>query len=116
GTVTLSASPVDTGAGIKSVEFQYADHGSAIWTSIGTDTTGPAPYRADWDTTAVPDGHYDLQILVTDGADNTTVTTPADTIVDNTPPNVAVVGAPTQGAVVSGNVGITASAADVTSP
>src|SRR5262249_9814641 len=116
GTVTLSASPVDSGAGIKSVEFEYADHGSATWTSIGTDTTGPAPYTADWDTTAVPDGHYHLRILVTDGADNTTVTMLSDKVVDNTPPNVAVVGSPTQGAVVSGNVGITASAADATSP
>jgi Bacterial Ig domain len=116
GTVTLSASPADGGAGIKSVEFQYADHGTTIWTTIGTDITGPAPYTADWDTTAVPDGHYDLQILVTDNADNTTVTTLSDKVVDNTNPNVAVVGSPTQGAVVSGNVGITASAADVTSP
>src|SRR5262249_44745562 len=98
------------------VEFEYADHGSATWTSIGTDTTGPAPYTADWDTTAVPDGHYDLRILVTDGADNTTVTMLSDKVVDNTPPNVAVVGSPTQGGVVSGNVGITASAADATSP
>ena len=116
GTVTLSASPADTGAGIKSVAFQYADHGSTTWTTIGTDTTGPAPYTVNWDTTAVPDGHYDLQILVTDNANNTTATTLADKIVDNTPPNVAVVGSPTQGAVVSGNLGITASAADVTSP
>src|SRR5207237_672775 len=33
GTVTLSASPADTGAGIKSVAFQYADHGSTTCTT-----------------------------------------------------------------------------------
>jgi chitinase len=37
-------------------------------------------------------------------------------VVDNTAPNVATVGAPTEGAVVSGNVDIAASAADATSP
>ena len=116
GTVTLSASPSDGGAGIKSVAFQYTDHGGSTWTTIGTDTTGPAPYTTVWDTTAVPDGHYDLQILVTDNADNTTITSLPDKVVDNTAPNVALVGAPTEGAVVTGNVGISASAADATSP
>ncbi|TML19511.1 MAG: hypothetical protein E6G32_12085 [Actinobacteria bacterium] len=116
GTVTLSASPSDGGAGIKSVAFQYTDHGGSTWTTIGTDTTGPAPYTTAWDTTAVPDGHYDLQILVTDNADNTTITSLPDKVVDNTAPNVALVGAPTEGAVVTGNVGISASAADATSP
>src|SRR5207247_8593050 len=93
GTVTLTASPADSGAGIKSVAFQYADFGGAIWTTIGTDTTGPAPYAVDWDTTSVPDGHYDLQILVTDNANNTTVTTLSDTVVDNAAPTVALVAA-----------------------
>src|SRR5207245_2355149 len=116
GTVTLSASPSDGGAGIKSVAFQYTDHGGSTWTTIGTDTTGPAPYTTACDTTAVPDGHYDLQILVTDNADNTTITSLPDKVVDNTAPNVALVGAPTEGAVVTGNVGISASAADATSP
>src|SRR5207244_1467724 len=107
GTVTLSASPADTGAGIKSVAFQYADAGGAIWTTIGTDTTGPAPYTADWDTTAVPDGHYDLQIVVTDNANNTTTTTLADKVGDTTAPTVAPLDAP--GQYRRGNVTLTAS-------
>ncbi|HXY84198.1 MAG TPA: Ig-like domain-containing protein [Gaiellaceae bacterium] len=116
GTVTLNASPSDSGAGIQSVTFQYSPAGADTWTTIGTDSTGPAPYHVDWDTTSVPDGHYDLQILVTDNANNTTATDLPDKVVDNTAPNVAVIGAPTEGATVSGNVDIAASAADATSP
>ena len=86
------------------------------WTPIGTDTTGPGPYTAGWDTTAVPDGHYDLRILITDNADNVTTTALPDKVVDNTNPDVATVGAPTEGQIVTGSVGITASASDATSP
>src|SRR5439155_173109 len=116
GTVTLSATPGPDGSGIKSVTFEYADAGGSTWTTIGTDTTGPAPYTANWDTTSVPDGHYDLHILITDNADNVTTADLPDKIVDNTAPNVATVGAPTEAQVVSGTVAITASASGVTSP
>src|SRR5205085_621971 len=113
--VTVHLTATDAGSGVNVTEYSVDGGpytvGSTTWTTIGTDTTGPAPYTVNWATTAVPDGHYDLQILVTDNANNTTATTLADKIVDNTPPNVAVVGSPTQGAVVSGNLGITASAA-----
>jgi hypothetical protein len=65
GTVTLDASPDADGSGIKSVGFEYSPAGAGTWTTIGTDTSGPAPYTADWDTTSVPDGHYDLRMLIT---------------------------------------------------
>src|SRR5207253_2308635 len=69
-----------------------------------------------WNTTPVADGHYDLRIVVVDGAGTSSTTNLPDKVIDNTPPNVATVGAPTEGALVSGNVAISASAADVTSP
>jgi hypothetical protein len=116
GTVDLSADPDTTGSGIKSVTFEYTDAGGSTWTAIGTDTTGPGPYTASWDTTAVPDGHYDLRILITDNADNVTTTDLPDKVVDNTAPDVALVGAPTEGQLVSGTIGIAASASDATSP
>src|SRR5439155_19359138 len=81
GTVTLSASPTPGPSGIKSVEFQYAPHGTTTWTSIGTDTTGPAPYTVSWNTTTVPDGHYDLQVVVTDNSNVTSATTLTDKVV-----------------------------------
>ena len=116
GTVDLSADPDTTGSGIKSVTFEYTDAGGSTWTAIGTDTTGPGPYTASWDTTPVPDGHYDLRILITDNADNVTTTDLPDKVVDNTAPDVALVGAPTEGQLVSGTIGIAASASDATSP
>ncbi len=116
GSVTLSADPSSGPSGLQSVTFEYSPAGADTWTTIDTDTTGPGPYTAAWNTTAVPDGHYDLRITVVDGANNSATTTLADKVVDNTAPNVALVGAPTEGALVSGNVGIAASAADVTSP
>src|SRR5207245_7794036 len=73
-------------------------------------------YTYDWDTTSVPDGHYDLRISVTDNANNVTTTDLPDKVVDNTTPDVAMVGAPTEGQLVSGTVSVTASASDVTSP
>ena len=117
GTVTLSASPSSGASGIQSVTFQYSPAGMDTWTTIGApDTTGPAPYTANWNTTTLPDGHYDLRIAVVSGAGTSSTTDLPDKVVDNTPPNVATVGAPTEGAIVSGSVAITASAADVTSP
>jgi len=114
GTVTLGASPAADGSGIKSVAVEYTVAGGSTWTPIGTDTT--APYTADWDTTAVPDGHYDLRIVITDNADNVTTSDLPDKVVDNTSPNVATVGAPTEGQVVTGSVAISATASDATSP
>ena len=116
GIVTLSANPDSSGSGINSVAFEYTDAGGSTWTTIGTDTTGPGPYTADWDTTPVPDGHYDLRIQITDNANNVTTTNLPDKVVDNTAPDVALVGAPTEGQLVSGTIAIAASASDATSP
>ena len=116
GTVTLSADPDSSGSGIKSVAFEYTDAGGSTWTTIGTDSTGPGPYTTDWDTTPVPDGHYDLRIQITDNADNVTTANLPDKVVDNTAPDVALVGAPTEGQLVSGTIAIAASASDATSP
>ena len=69
GTVDLSADPDSGGSGIKSVSFEYADAGGSTWTTIGTDTSGPGPYTASWDTTSLSDGHYDLRIAITDNAE-----------------------------------------------
>ena len=68
GTVALSASPTDTGAGVQSVDFQVSPADAGSWTSLGADTTDP--YGLDWDTTLLADGLYDLRIVVTDGVGN----------------------------------------------
>jgi hypothetical protein len=85
GTVALTASPSDTGAGVQSVDFQVSPAGAGTWTSIETDTTDP--YGASWDTTALADGLYDLRVVVTDNASNSTPSAAVeDRLVDNTAP------------------------------
>ena len=85
GTVTLTASPSDSGAGIQSVDFQVSPANAHTWSSIDVDSTDP--YSAAWDTTALADGAYDLRIVVTDNASNSSSSTVVeDRIVDNTAP------------------------------
>jgi large repetitive protein len=108
GTVSLSASPSDGGAGVRDVEFQYSPADAGTWTTIAIDNS--APYTASWDTTAVGDGLYDLRIVVTDNALNTTASAPIeDRLVDNTAPS-ATMNDP--GATLRGTVSLTSSVDD----
>jgi hypothetical protein len=116
GTETLSASPSGSLSGIKSVTFEYADAGAprtlpppGTWHTIGVDTT--APYSVGWNTGGVPDGAYDLRILIKNNANNTTVTYLDSKVVDNTAPTAGV-GAPAAGALVSGSVTFAATTSD----
>ncbi|HZT91093.1 MAG TPA: invasin domain 3-containing protein [Gaiellaceae bacterium] len=112
GTVDLTASPTDSD--VASVAFLYRPAGgSGPWTSIGTDTS--APYDVPWITTAVPDGRYDLEEVVTDTAGNSNTVPMSTKTVDNTAPDTAAVTAPAAGADTGGTVAFAASASDATS-
>ena len=71
-TVTLEATANST-AGVTSVRIQRAPAGSSTWQDVCTATA--SPYRCSWDTTAVPDGLYDLRAILVDGTNQTTVST-----------------------------------------
>ncbi|MGH3045764.1 MAG: OmpL47-type beta-barrel domain-containing protein [Gaiellaceae bacterium] len=87
-TVVLTASPSDTGVGVRDVEFQRSPADADAWMPIGTDVS--VPYEVDWDTMTVADGLYDLRVVVTDKAGNAMPSTVvADRRVDNTPPSAA---------------------------
>ncbi|HSE80444.1 MAG TPA: Ig-like domain-containing protein, partial [Gaiellaceae bacterium] len=108
GTVALSGSPSDDGAGVQSVDFQVSPADAGSWTSIGVDTTDP--YGTGWDTTAMADGAYDLRIVVTDNAGNSSPSAVVeDRVVDNTAPG-ATMNDP--GAHLRGTVSLTADASD----
>ena len=108
GTVALTASPSDTGAGIQSVDFQVSPANAGSWTSLGVDTSDP--YTVNWDTTGLADGVYDLRIVVTDNASNSSPSAVVeDRVVDNTAPG-ATMNDP--GAYLRGTISLTASAAD----
>ena len=117
GTVTVSATPTDSGAGIASVDFQYSPDGTT-WTTIGTDSTGVSgTYSVSWDTTVPGDGAYHLRARIHDNASNVSTIDlhpggAGVVVVDNTAPTASV-GSPAGGTFVSGNtVTISASASD----
>ena len=93
--MTLGASASDGESPVQQVVFQRAPAGGSTWTAIGTDTS--SPYAAGWDTTGVGDGLYDLRVVVTDTAGNSTTSalvtgrrvdnTAPDTTIDAGPPD-----------------------------
>ena len=83
GTVALSAS---TAGDATTVVFSRSPAGAASWSTIGTD--GSPPYGASFDTTAVPDGLYDLRAVVNDAVGNTSQDVIAGVRIDNFVPIV----------------------------
>jgi adhesin/invasin len=113
GTVQLSYSP--TSADIASVQFGFRPSGSSgAYAPIGAPVTS-APYNIDWLTTAVADGSYDIEVLVTDSAGNTSSDLLSAKTVDNTAPSGAAMTAPLAGSDVAGTIALGATAADATS-
>jgi hypothetical protein len=112
-SVAVSATASDGGSGVSTVEFQSAPHGTTSWTTFDTDTTGPA-YTGTLDTTALIDGDaYDLRVLVTDVAGNSTPSTSVtDLVVDSSSPTGSL-NSPSAGANVRGIITTSANAADV---
>ena len=69
--VPLTSTASDgSGSGLDTATFQYSYQGTGPWTTIGTDSS--APFGLDWDTNAGLDGRYNLRVIVTDVAGNST--------------------------------------------
>ena len=105
GTVSVTSDSADAGSGVASAVFQRSPAGAGTWTTISTDTT--APYSASWDTTAVTDGQFDLRVVTTDIAGNSTASAVvANVRVDNTAPSAVLVdpGTPLRGTVALSSV------------
>ncbi len=86
GIVPLTSTASDvSGSGLDTATFQYSYQGTGPWTTIGTDSS--APFGLDWDTNAGLDGRYNLRVIVTDVAGNsTTSSTVTNRKVQNLPP------------------------------
>ena len=65
GTTALSAT---TGGGASRVVFAVSPAGASTWTELANDTS--APYGVSFDTTAFPDGLYDLRAIGYDALSN----------------------------------------------
>ena len=91
--VTLTSAENDPPAngyqsGIASVAFEYSANGTT-WASIGTNTSAPFD-NVLWNTALVADGVYQLRIIVSDAAGNSTTDVLGSTIrIDNTPPTTS---------------------------
>ena len=110
-SVTVSSDSADTGSGVDSAEFQRRPAGGGAWTTIATDTN--APYAANWDTTSLADGDYDLRVITTDAAGNTFTSATRTVTVDNTAPSAATLD--TLPAAIRNGQGLTGSGSDATS-
>jgi large repetitive protein len=105
GSVTVSADATDP-SGIGSVDFLVDG------VVVGTDST--APYSTSWDSSGATDGSHAITARARDTLGNVTTSAAVGVTVaspDVTPPTVALT-APVDGASVSGDVTISADAAD----
>jgi hypothetical protein len=93
GVVALTANASDNAndyATVDSVNFQVSAANANTWTNLGTDETyDPVlvyAYDLTFETAALPDGLYDLRVVVTDSAGNVTT---SDVVEDRRFDNVA---------------------------
>ena len=73
GTVNLTSTTGDSGSGIAGVSYRYSPAGANSWSTTST----------AWNTTALTDGLYDLQVIATDNAGNSRTSAALTTEVDN---------------------------------
>jgi photosystem II stability/assembly factor-like uncharacterized protein len=107
GAVTLKASTPDESE-IASVTFQYRPSEGSTWTTIAQ--VSAPPFRTSFDTSAVPDGYYDLRVVPANEAGETYASIPVRRrLVDNTPPAVSL---SDPGSPVHGRITLSASAQD----
>jgi hypothetical protein len=80
-TALLDASAMST-VGIASVTFEVSGNGLSNQV-VATGTPTLYGYLAEWNTTAVPNGTYDLSSVATDTVAETTTSAPISVVVDN---------------------------------
>ena len=95
GTVALTTT---ASADTTQVTFERSPAGTGTWTAIAVDST--PPFTANFDTTLLADGPYDLHAIATDGA-HVVTSNLVTTRVDSTAPTGSLT-APAAGATVGG--------------
>src|ERR671922_142325 len=111
GTISVDSNSADGGSGVASAQFQRSPAGAGTWTNISAADTS-SPYSVTFDTTVVSDGLYDLRVVTTDNAGNSTPSAVvANVRVDNTTPTGSIT-APAAGANVRGTISVDANSAD----
>ncbi|MBI2530477.1 MAG: hypothetical protein HYW05_05030 [Candidatus Diapherotrites archaeon] len=89
GDANLLATATDKGtlivSGIKQVTFYYRASGASNWTNIAIAVASGNSYSAEWDTTDVNNGAYEVKAIASDNAGNATDSQTAKVSVKNAP-------------------------------
>ena len=108
GTVALTATATDDRSSMASVTFQRRTSSAGQWSDIGSDSQ--SPFTANWNTSGLTDGNYDLRAVALDAAGNSTTSAIVSSrLVDNTAPTATLAN---PGSPLSGTVGLNITAAD----
>lgn len=100
GTVALVAETEVPSSSIAAIQFQYSPAEAESWTDVESES--PTSTVAIFDTTAIPDGLYDLRVVLTDTAGETYISpTLTDRLIANSSPVVSLAdpGSPLRGTV-----------------
>lgn len=107
GSVPLTASADDAHSGIARLAVEYRVQGAGSWAECGSGTR--SPYTCSFESTAVPNGTYELRATATDAAGNQATGATVTRTVDNPVSSVSISG-PAQGATVTGTATLSATA------
>jgi chitinase len=115
GPTALLDASASSAAGIASVTFEVSGNGLTNQV-VATGTPTLYGYLAQWNTTAVPNGTYELSSVATDTVAEATTSAPLNVTVDNAAPSTAVL-IPSNGASQSGTAAVldASASANVTS-
>jgi YD repeat-containing protein len=111
-TVDLTGTASSTGSAVASWGVQVAPAGTSSWSSACPTQDTPvsgSEYRCEMDSTAFPDGEYELRAVVTDDEGDTYTTSPVTTTIDNSPPVGSLDGLPAK---VTGDIEVQGQASD----
>ncbi|MFH1181681.1 MAG: Ig-like domain-containing protein [Candidatus Woesearchaeota archaeon] len=114
----VNASVNESGAVVQLVNVSFLQPGSTVLgpipMSLGSGTTSTGFWNATIDSTALPDGIYNLSVNATSNNGRTNISANISIVIDNTLPNATIV-APANGTNSSGSILINASVNDSTS-
>lgn len=104
GSAALLDASASSAAGIASVTYEVSGNGLTDQV-IATGTLTYYGWLAQWNTTAVPNGTYDLVSVATDTVAESTTSAPVSVTVHNPPPTTTVL-IPSGGATLSGSAAL----------
>ena len=115
GSTALLDASASSAAGIASLIYEVSGNGLTDQV-VATGTLTYYGWLAQWNTTALPNGTYDIQSVATDSVAESTTSAPVSVTVDNAPPSTAVL-IPSDGATQSGTAALldASASANVTS-